>query len=471
MMSGAVIDRGKFKNVAIGLLALSLACATMTLGQGFSGFLGSKMEAHLKRRKPPQVYLMGTAISVIGRSQAPEGREHVQPLATQLESALISGDRRLHAEANRPETIIVCTITNLSTSEKWETRTTTESRKVGEQQVWNAKKQKYETKDVYKDVEVTRRYQVVNGMMNVSYQVQDVKTKAALDSANIPSAFSNDYLDGNGAPTSQEVENLLVRNVVARITPRLTPTIEVVKVLLPQGKLKDISRFGESGLWQRMLEAFEKMPALKKPEDDSYRHYGIALANEALAYQAEDLETTKKLLQEASVNYSKAIEMKMEEKYYREPQGRIDTAIAQYQKITEQQAEYAKHLSKKVEAVKKEEVAKQLETPGAPNFQVQPPSTPAPGAPAGARTVTQSKTPTSQTMTNQQVIALVNQGLSEAIILQAIKNALSVQFDTTSQGLIELHKNKVSENVIMAMMARQSAPRKATPATRRKGDQ
>ena len=78
-------------------------------------------------------------------------------------------------------------------------------------------------------------------------------------------------------------------------------------------------------------------------------------------------------------------------------------------------------------------------------------------------------------MTNQQIIAMAKQGLSEVIILQAIKAAPSVQFDTSPHGLVDLHANKVTEKTILVMMERQTAavkpsPAKPTPAkVRRKG--
>lgn len=438
---------------------------------GFSGGLlgmGGKIEAVLNRKKPPQVYLMGTAISVNARAQADKARNHTAPLATQLESSLINHDRRLVVEHGKPDTLITCTITSLTTAEKIENRKTTERKKVGEQQVWNDKKKKSETQDVYKDVEVTRTYKVAEGLMNVSYQVKDLKSNAQLDAANIPAGFNRSYLDGNGAPTLEEVEQSLLADAVAQITVRLTPTTEAVRVLLPQCELKTASELGKAGLWQRMLEMLVKMPALKKPKDEAYRYYNIGLANEALAYQSEDVETSKKLLDDAAENFSKAIEMKPEEKYFREPQVRIEAAIAQYRKITEQQADYAKHLKAKTLNVQAE-IAKANEEA----IKVQPVSG-SPAGTAGARSLDSPK-PGNAAMTNQQIIAMAKQGLSEVIILQAIKAAPSVQFDTSPQGLVDLHANKVTEKTILAMMERQTAavkpsPAKPTPAkVRRKG--
>lgn len=456
------------------------ACCLFTLVAGaladcgFSGGLlgiGGKIEAVLNRKKPPEVYLLGTAITVSARSQADKARNYVAPLATQLESALVNRDRRLTIEHGKPETIITCIITNLTPpTEKMENRKTTEHKKVGEQQVWNDKKKKNETQPVYKDVEVTKSYKVIDALMNVSYQVKNTKSNTQLDAANIPANFTGSYLDGNGAPTLEEVEQMLIGKAVAMIAPRLTPTTEAVKVLLPQCELKTASELGKAGLWPRMLEMLMKMPALKKPTDDAYRYYSIGLANEALAYQADDLETSKKLLDDAAENFSKAIEMKPEEKYFREPQIRIETAIAQYRKIIEQQAEYAKHLKAKTLDKQPEKAKDNSET-----AKIQPQATlGTPINPTGARALEPAK-PQSTAMTNQQIILMVKQEVPETIILQAIKTAPSVQFDTGAQGLLDLHSSKVSEKIILLMMERQTAATKPSSAkpvptkTRRKG--
>lgn len=306
--------------------------------------------------------------------------------------------------------------------------------------------------------------------MNVSYQAKDVKSNAQLDAANIPATFNHSYLDGNGAPTLEEVEQMLIGEAVALITPRLTPTTEAVHVLLPQCELKTANELGKAGLWQRMLEMLMKMPALKKPKDEAYRFYSIGLANEALAYQADDIETSKKLLDDAAENFGKAIEMKPEEKYFREPQVRIETAIAQYRKITEQQADYAKHL--KAKALNAQQAGAK-DSNEAEKSQLATPIT-VPANVTGARGLTPSTSPNTA-MTNQQVITMAEQGLSEMIILQAIKMAPSVQFDTGAQGLVDLHKGKVTEKIILAMMERQAAAAKpnsvkpAPPKARRKG--
>ena len=92
-----------------------------------------------------------------------------------------------------------------------------------------------------------------------------------------------------------------------------------------------------AGLWQRALETFETAPQLPKREDDAYRLYNIGVAYEALAYKAEDPKSAMKFLDEAAINYGKAIDAKPAEKYFLEPQKRIETAIAHYKRLEDEE--------------------------------------------------------------------------------------------------------------------------------------
>jgi hypothetical protein len=447
------------------LTGLMTALPAMAYDQGFSGTLGSKMDAMLKRKSPPRVYIMEPAISVRAHSMTASGTNYSQPLASMLESELTSQDNRLKPEPHRPETIISCEITRLESADKWEQRQSRESRKTGERQEWNAKKQQYETKPVYQEVEVTRNYKVVSGAINVSYQVKSVQTGLVLDSDTFPVNYLQEFVDGNGAPSSSDVENLLVRRVVAMIVPRLVPTEQVVKVLLAQKDLKNMSKLGEAGLWQKMVEALEMREPFKQPKDDAYRLYNIGVGYEALAYQAEDLATTRKFLDKASALYNQAIEMKPDEKYFREPQKRIESAILQYKKLEDQRAAYAqaKALKEQQAAVQQAKAQEAVMHPSS-----EPPGTRGnlqgdKGLKANGRSSSQEPKG-DKLLTNQGVIDLANQGLDEANLIDTIKQATVVQFDLQPDAMANLLQNKISNGVIAAMRSRQAGLK---PASRR----
>jgi len=55
---------------------------------------------------------------------------------------------------------------------------------------------------------------------------------------------------------------------------------------------------------------------MSKKEEDAYRLYNIGVANEALGYAAEDPKSAMKFLDEAAINYGKAVDDKPSEKVF-----------------------------------------------------------------------------------------------------------------------------------------------------------
>jgi hypothetical protein len=152
------------------------------------------------------------------------------------------------------------------------------------------------------------------------------------------------------------------------------------------------------------------------------------VVNEALAYQAEDLQKARKYLQEASIDYGKAIDGKPTEKYFLQPQTRIDTALAHYKVLGDQKAPVA---------------TADVKT-----------STPV------ARTAASTSTPKppADAMTNDQVISMVAAKMDQANIIDTIQHAAAVNFDLSVQGQVELSKNGVPGPIITAMKTRARAP-------------
>lgn len=443
--------RAAIKSFARLMGVFGLCLGVVVFGQ-FNDWKGQKLEAKLKRKRPPEYYVMGTEVGLKVGTQIPAGRDYVGTLQARLESNLFAQDSRLKPATGKAETIIFCEITRLDADEdRWETRTTTEHQKTGERQEWNREKGKYETKNVYGDVKVTRRYKIVKGGINISYQARDARNNATLDAQNIHSEFSKEYLDGNGSPSAHELREALVNLAIEKLTLRLVPTTETLTVFLPRGKVENFSKLGQAGLWEKMREGIDKMGTLPKSSDEAYRQFGLGIANEALAYQAEKIEDSIKLFEEASISYNKALELKADEKYFRDPMARIEQSLAQYKKLSSQQAAYAQAKSvPKATAPPAESGAKGIKTP-----VPSPAQQPAAAAPSGPP-------PSAAALTNQKVIEMVAAELDEAGIIATINSAQAVQFDLSPDGQIELRKNKVPNNVITAMRLKQNKPG-ATP--------
>jgi len=149
------------------------------------------------------------------------------------------------------------------------------------------------------------------------------------------------------------------------------------------------------------------MTPFGQPGQDAYRLYNLGVVNEALGYQAEDVTQARKYLQEASIDYGKAIDAKPDEKYFLQPQTRIDTALAYYKPLGDQ-------------------------------------------ATASAQVASAAKTPAADVLTNADVIAMVAAKLDQANIIDTIKTS-SVNFDLSAKGQIDLAKGNVNGTIIQVM--------------------
>ncbi|HMY71781.1 MAG TPA: hypothetical protein PLQ88_08090, partial [Blastocatellia bacterium] len=146
-------------NPALARSTVLLLCYVVAVFGQFNDTWGRKLEAKLKRKHPPDYFVIGTAVKL---EIKPASHSYAGLLRARLESGLFAQDSRLKSEESRPETIVVCDITRLDADDsRWEQRTTKEMQKTGTRQEWNEKKKKYETKDVYGEVAVTRRYRIV----------------------------------------------------------------------------------------------------------------------------------------------------------------------------------------------------------------------------------------------------------------------------------------------------------------------
>jgi hypothetical protein len=222
-------------------------------------------------------------------------------------------------------------------------------------------------------------------------------------------AAGGDEASANKPPTPIEQRDLLVKNISYQIVSHLVNTSEQVPVdLAGGGGLDDADRLMDQKLWTRALEGLETMTPFAQPAQDAYRLYDLGVVNEALGYQAEDVIQARKYLQEASIDYGKAIDAKPDEKSFLQPQTRIDTALAYYKTLGDQAA-------------------------------------------ASAQAASSVKAPVADALTNADIIAMVAAKLDQANIIDTIKTSSAVNFDLTAKGQIDLAKGNVNNAIITAM--------------------
>jgi tetratricopeptide (TPR) repeat protein len=433
----------------LGIICVGAGALT-TLPAAAQNFGASKDKVLLQRKLPALVHLPGNSIKVTVTS-AEAGEDGALPYDVQalLETELLKDDPDLR-EDDKPNAIINCQITEYSHPEP----TTSSKLSPG------VSLAKPTLSNVGKSATQEGNFTRITGKLNISFQAKEPNGKALI-SDNISSTYDQEF-DSSGTstvhgmfssvkgsiksmkgakseevnpPTPAEVRSRLILDAVQQIAEHLVNTNETLEVFLAKqnGALDEGDKDAQAGLWERALETFETAQPDPKPDADAYRLYDIGVAYEALAYQAEDEKATMKYLDQAAINYGKAIDAKPDEKYFLEPQKRIETAIAHYREL-DQEAEAAR---------------KARETQLA-----------AANAPPGATSA--------RGLTNAQVITMVKSGIDDSTIIQAIHGADAVNFDLTAEGEHTLTSNGVSARILTVMKS-QATKRTAAEKAVHKG--
>jgi hypothetical protein len=424
--------------IAVGVLVF-LGLAGPLLAQNFGVFIFHK-KIMLQRKLPPTGHMEGTTFKVNVTASGLQSDLPVD-LKSTLASTLIKNDARLRTEDGRADTVIDCRITTFSQPQP---QVTTQS-----------------TASLGKNKAPTTQQMVrIIGQLTVTFQAKESRTGRSLSADTVTSKFDREYpasaaqtgvlqnmsnsvgkltkgaqAEDDIPPTPAGLHTRLIQDAAHQIASHLVNTTELVEVYLARGgPLDQPDKLAEEKLWTRALESLETMKPYDQPEQDAYRLYDLGVVNEALAYKAEDLKQARTYLQQAAIDYGKAIDAKPTEKYFLEPQNRIDTALAHYKILGDAKAAAA----------------------SAPPPSAQPATrsiaTSAGGASAAA------KTPAADALTNDQVISMVSAHLDQANILDTIKTAPQVNFDLSAQGQVDLAKNGVPGPIITAMKTRTRTP-------------
>ena len=432
------------RSVKIAVLATLGVAALVSAPAGAQGFGANKEKVTLQRKLPALIHLPGETIKVTVTSADEDGALPYDFQAL-LETELLKDDPNLRDDDN-PSTQIICQITEYSHPEPIYTN------KLGSGQALGASNSPLST--ISKTASKIGATQRITGKLDVSFQAKDA-TGRVLISDNIDSTYDREFdsagnstshgvfgqvsgtfghvkggaKSADGPPTPSELRSRLIIDAVQQIAEHVVNSDESIDVLLARkdGPLEEGDKDALTGLWERALETYETAPPFPKPDEDAYRLYDIGVAYEALAYQAEDQKAAMKYLDQAAINYGKAIDAKPDEKYFLEPQKRIETAIAHYKELDlEKQRAAEKDRDQSVEAANSK----------------------------------------AQGLTNDQVIAMVKSGMDDATVLQAIRGASAVNFDLTPAGQKALAAGGVSAH-LLAEMKVQAA--KKPPAVVHKG--
>ena len=390
-------------------LVVSLLALAAVTSLGAQGWGMRRLEVTLTRKLPSSITFTGDTVKVRvdATAQGIVPRQVADIFHARL-TAEVFKDTRIVEEKNGPDAIIEATINEFSSSTKPVQRS-------------------------YLDIRTRKNVPTYNQLLKaqvvVSYRTLDGRTKKGLDSANIRFDVEQEFLQ-NGEPyrepfkktkeafkrfpTNPEIQEYLIDGIVMQVTRRLVAVDESIPVPLPRGKLEAASKLGAASRWGAMLEAVERMPAFPEPADEAYRQYAMAIANEALAYQEPDRGRSQDLLAKAALGYKNAIQAKAGEDVFLAAQNRMAGYIAPV-----------------------------------------PTGTSGETGPEPSRSAGGSAAP--GVLKNTDMITFAREKFSDEFILDAIAGAQSVQFDLSTDSLVELKRAGVSERIIKAMRDKAAA--------------
>ena len=317
-------------------IAAIFLCAISASAQSF-GLVFFKSKVTLQRKLPAVVQLPGTSVRIVVTSHA-NAADLASDFQSALTSELLKQDPRMHISESA-DSIVNCQILSFEQPPPTTTYTPGVKQKDGtvpqipHTRVTGQLRVAFQSR--------TRAGQTL-GSDNVNEQYDEMfDASGNAQSGGIAGVFNNsikrikgDKIEDTHPPTPGELRTNLFNKAVHQIVSELVVTDETVEVSLAKGKGMDAGvKDAEAGLWTRALEAWETLPALPKPVEDAYRLYDVGVAYEALGYASKDTQTAMKYLSQASINYGKAIDSNPAEKYFREPQKRIETALAHYEKL------------------------------------------------------------------------------------------------------------------------------------------
>lgn len=328
------IPRTFFRTAAAA--ALFLLCASAS-AQSF-GLVFFKSKVTLQRKLPAVVQLPGVSAKVVVTSHS-NAADLADDFKSALTSELLKNDPRLHISEDSADSVINCQILSFDLPRPVTTTRSSLPDKNGKTTQTSFTRVTGQLRVAFQS---RTRAGATLGSDNVTAKYdEEFDASGNAQSGGIAGVFNNSIKRLKGAkiedthpPTEAELRTNLFNSAVHQIVAELVVTQEIIEVNLAKGKgLDEGVKDAEAGLWTRALESWETAKPLDKPVEDAYRLYDVGVAYEALGYAAADPPTAMKYLSQASINYGKAIDTNPAEKYFREPQKRIETALAHYEKL------------------------------------------------------------------------------------------------------------------------------------------
>lgn len=374
------------------------ATAQFSSGPGFGNPITRK-KIELQRKLPPVVNISGKSVGVTVEGDGALQKE----LQSALENLLTRSDSNVQVGGTHPDLVIVASVTHYDAPKM----TTTTEKNVTTNTFTGTLEASFRISEPH-SARVIR-----SGVASTQINQQASPSGNVI---RIPFQPRGQAPSGTKINSTMDTETALVNDISRQIASYVVNTDETVEVLLATGgTLNAPDKLAASKLWTRDLEDLETLTPFSDPRIDAYRLYNIGVANEALAYQAQDAKAAVKYLQEASIDYGKALASRSDEKYFLEPQNRIKTALAHYD--------------------------------AAPTGGPRPPLPPEGGSGGSGS----EHAAVDHGLTNDDVISMVQAHMDQGNILDNIQTAPKVSFDLSVDGQVKLLHSGVNNQLLSAM--------------------
>jgi hypothetical protein len=393
------------------------------------GILGDAREVTLFPVQPPAILLPSNAtVEVVIRNTSSAPARVVEKMKDLLARQLTDNDPRLRLAEQKGDLVLTASLTEWTESRRNSTKYVSETRQVGTKVVTD-KNGKSRTEPVY-EYGRNRPSVVITANTGVRIEVRRRNGGTPLADESARYTISEEHVLDQNPPSREAIEDQLIDNVLRRAAGRVTPGREPVRVLLARSD--EVDRLNDMALdrkWQAWEDALAAVKPHRDRKRDSYRLHNLAVAQEALAYEAEAVEDALNHLARAAELIGQAGAQNPEEKYITETLNRINLSTSSYRQVAKLQ--------------------QTMNTVSSPPPPPPAPERARPSTPAAAGT-----SAASETLTNAEILELRAAGLDDDNLIATIKAAKSVNFDLSPGGLKQLLNAKVSNRVITAMRAR-----------------
>jgi hypothetical protein len=387
------------------------------------GIMADSAEIMLFPAVPPAMLLPAGTFQVEVKNQSTGPTRLLTRLDEAITRQMEENDSRLQAAEAKANLTIVATLTEWTRTRRNGTKYVSEKRQVGTRQVTD-KKGNRSTEPIY---EYGRNKPTVIDEGAATLRMEIRRGTQVLGDETARYTYYDNRLLEEGPPSTTEVEETMLDKAAQRAAGLVTPAREGVKVLLARSddvdKLNDLARTRKWNEWRAALQ--ETRPH-RDPKRDAYRLHNIAVANEALSYEATSDEDAQRLIQESSTLMQQAIAAKKDEKYFDEALARISKNSLGLTRLRTMRASLGIRQSTPVAASAPAALAEKVKLAAKSPVATGP-------------------------MTNADVIELRKAGLDDDNLIAAIKEASATKFDLTPAGLKVLLSAKVTNRVITAM--------------------